>query len=190
MKNTISNHLIIISLIATILVTIYPELYIFWMNRYFLEKGEYYYYILQFFTSQFIHGWFIHFIFNSVFLFYFWNLVEIIVWKKKYLTFFIFNTFFVWLWITYFSISNTVWISWFCMALLSYYTLELKAKKHPDWKWWITAIIINIAIWFSPWISLIWHLFWVISWILFYLFNKEFLRKIMIPIIGKKSTDL
>lgn len=187
MKNTISNNLITLSIIFTILVYIFPDFIVFWMNKHFLISWNYYYYFLQFFTSNFIHGWLLHIFSNSIFLYYFWNLVEIIVWKKKYIAFFIFNVFFVWLWITYFSWlhSNTVWISGFCMALITYYTLELKSKKHPDWTGWVTAIILNLLIWLNPWISLVWHFFWFIAWILFYLYNKEYLRKIMIPIFGK-----
>lgn len=188
MKNTISNQLIIISLIFTILVIILPELRVFWMNNFFLNSGEYYYYFLQFFTYQFIHWGFFHFLFNSVFLYYFWNLVEIIIWRKKYIYFFLFNTFFVWLGIIYFSSWNTVWISGFCLALLTYYTLELKSKKHPDWTGWVTAIILNLLMWLSPWISLVGHLFWIIAWIIFYFINKEFLRKLMMPIASKRIT--
>jgi membrane associated rhomboid family serine protease len=179
MKNTISNYLIIISAIFTILAYIFPQIWILWMNKIFLNSWKYYIYLIQFFTSIFIHAWFIHFLSNSIFLYFFWNLVEIIVWKKRYFLFFIFSIIFIWLWLTYFSNWNTVWISWFCMALISYYTLELKSKKHPDRRGWIVAIIINIWIWLAPWISLVWHLFWAISRVLFYYFNKNYFLRII-----------
>jgi membrane associated rhomboid family serine protease len=148
------------------------------MNTSFLEKWEYYYYFLQFFTSNFIHWDIMHLLFNALFIYIFWNIVEIIIWKKKYLSFFIFISLFNWVLLSIFaSHQNTIWISWFALAILTYYTLQLKSQNDPDYKWWITAIIINIWIWFLPWISLFWHIFWVIWWIIFYLINRNFLSR-------------
>ena len=58
------------------------------------------------------------------------------------------------------------------MALLSYYTLELKKRKIDDYKWGITWIVLNVLVWFMDWISLVWHLFWAIFWVIFFYFNK------------------
>lgn len=173
----ISNILIYISILATIIVTINPNIYIFWINNIFLDQGLYHIYIIQFFTWTFIHWWFIHLLVNSLFIYVFWNMIEWIIWKKKFIIFFIFVVIFNWVLLSIFSEWNTVWISWFSMALITYYTLELKSKNHPDYKGWITAILINIWIWFMPWISLLGHLFWVIAWIIYYLINKEFFIK-------------
>lgn len=178
MKNrlTISNLLIIISAISTLLATIIPSLYIFSINNWFLEQGLYHIYFIQFFTGTFLHAWFMHLFMNSFFIFYFWNIVEWLIWRKKYILFFIFTTIFIWTLITQFTDWYTVWISGFCMALLSYFTLELRSRNDPEYKWWITAIILNILIWFIPWISLLGHLFWAIAGVIFYLLNKEFFR--------------
>ena len=187
MKKTISNYLIILSAIFTVLVYLFPNLYAFGMNRSFLDNWFYQIYLLQFFTSNFIHACLIHFLSNSIFLYYFWNLIEIMVWKKRYTLFFIFSILFIWLWLTFFSSWNTVWISGFCMALISYYTLNMRSKKHPDWGWWVVAIIINLIVWISPQISLVWHLFWAIAWVLFYYFNRDYLRRIINRIWLKKA---
>lgn len=114
---------------------------------------------------------------NSIFIYYFWNILEIIIWKKKYLIFFIITTISIWILLTTLTNDATIWISWFAMAVLSYFTLELKSKNNPEYKWWITAIIINIWIWFYPWISLYWHLFWAIIWVLFYYITNDFTKK-------------
>mgnify|MGYP004000171753 CR=1 FL=1 len=174
---TVSNVLILISLISTILVTIFPHLYIFGMNNGFLDQWLYHIYIIQFFTGSFLHWWILHLLMNSLFLFIFWNIIEGIIWKNKFIVFFVFVTVFNWVLLSVMNTWNTVWISWFCMALISYYTLELRSRNDPDYKWWITALIINIWIWIMPQISLFWHLFWAIAWVIYYLINKDFFRK-------------
>jgi membrane associated rhomboid family serine protease len=181
-KKSVSNIFILISVLFTVIVYIFPDFYKFGMNDYFLNNWKYYIYFLQFFTSNFIHGWIFHLFFNWIFIYYFWNQVELILWAKKYVIFFIFNAIFVWIWLTMIEAGNTVWISWFALAILSYYTLELKDKKIDEYKWWITAIIVNIAIWFYPWVSLFWHLFWVIAGIIFYYLNKNFIKRVMASI--------
>jgi len=176
LKLSITNILILLSLISTILVFYIPELYIFWVNNFFLRDWIYYIYVIQFFTGTFLHGSFFHFWANALFLFFFWNILELIMWKNKFIFFFLFITLFDWIGLSLLSNWNTIWISWFCMALISYYTLELKFKNNPEYKWWITALIINIWIGLIPWISLLWHLLWAIWGILYYFLNKKFLK--------------
>ncbi len=181
-KKSISNMFILISTLFTLILYVKPEFALYWMNDYFLNYWKYHIYFLQFFTSNFIHWDIFHLLFNSIFIYYFWNQVELILWTKKYLLFFIFNAIFVWIWLTLVWSPNTIWISWFCLAILSYFTLELKSRKIDEYKWWITAIVVNIAIWLHPWVSLFWHLFWAISWVIFYLLNKNFFQKLLTPI--------
>ena len=177
-KFSISNLLILISSFVTLLSYFYPSLYILGINNIFLNEWLYHILIIQFFIWTFIHWWLMHLIFNSVFLYVFWNIVEILIWRNKYILFFVFTVLFNWILLSVFSSANTVWISWFAMALLWYYVLDLRLKHNPEYKGWITAIILNIWIWFMPWISLFWHLFWVISGILFFILNKFIFDKI------------
>ena len=177
-KFSISNLLILLSIFTTLLSYFYPQLYILGINNVFLNEWLYYILIIQFFIWTFIHWWFMHLIFNTIFIYIFWNTVEILIWRKKYILFFIFTVLFNWILLSIFSWANTIWISWFAMALLWYYVLDLKFKNNPEYKGWITAIILNIWIWFIPWISLLWHLFWVISWIIYFTLNKLILKKI------------
>ncbi len=170
---TISNIFIIISAIITALTFFIKGLTNFGINHAFLSESTYHIVLVQFLLYQFLHWGVTHLIFNSLFIYIFWNWLENLIWKRKFIIFFIFNTIFVWISLLLFTSGNTIWISGFCMAILTYFTLELYSKNNPEYKWWITAIVINLAIWFTPWISLVWHLFWSIAWGIFYLYNKE-----------------
>lgn len=179
---TFSNTLILISVFFTMLTYIYPNIYVLGINTYFLNLGNYLIYFIQFFTWTFLHAWFLHLLLNSIFIYYFWNIIEALIWRKKFIIFFIFSTIFIWLLITNISYNNdlgvnTVWISWFAMALLTFYTLELKRRNNPEYKWWITALVLNIWIGLLPQISLLGHLFWAIAWLIFYLIHKDYLKK-------------
>ena len=176
-KPTFSNLLILISIIFTVLWYYLPWFINEWSINNFYVKENIFHYFLQFFSWTFIHSGIMHLLMNSFFIYYFWNIIEIIIWKKKYISFFMFSIIFIWILLTNFTNDITIWISWFAMSLLAYYTLELKSLKNPDYKWWITAIIINIWIWFVPWISLYGHLFWVIAWVLFYFLTNDFFKR-------------
>ena len=172
-KITISNTLIIISAIFTLIAYIYPEFKIFGVNNYFYNRWEYLIYFLQFFTGTFIHGGFLHLFMNSMFLYYFGNPLEQIIGRKKYLIFFITATIFIGLGVTHLTNTNTIWISWFAMALLSYYTALLYSIKNSEYKWWLTALAINIWIWLMPQISFTGHFLGAIYWIIFFFINKK-----------------
>lgn len=173
-----SFKLIFISLIFTLWAYIKPDLYMFWLNHSFIDNWNYLVYSIQLFTSVFLHGDLIHFLFNSIFIYIFWTSLELLIWKKKFIIFFIFIVLFNGILLTYFTNSsvNTIWMSWFWMAIISYYVLELKSRNNNEYKWWITAIIINLLVWFMPWISLLWHLFWVIWGVIYYYYNKDFFK--------------
>jgi len=182
-KLTASNILILISFIFTIIWYFSPGFMFEWsVNSFYFYKWDYLHWFIQFFTGTFLHWWFLHFLMNAIFIYYFWNILEIIIWKNKYILFFILSVIFNWILLSYFSdnFDYTVWISWFAMSIIAYYTLNLKSLNNPEYKWWITAIIINIWIWFHPWISLYWHLFWVIFWIIFFYLSNDFTKKQLI----------
>jgi membrane associated rhomboid family serine protease len=178
MKNniTFSNFLIILSIIFTVIWYFDPRFIQEWSINNYYNKNLLHYF-LQFFSWTFIHWWIFHLFFNSIFIFYFGNILEIIMKKKKYISFFLFSTVFIGLSLTNFTNDLTIWISGFAMSLLTYYTLELKSLNNPEYKWGITAIIVNLAIWLYPWISLWWHFFWVIAWIIFYFITNDFFKR-------------
>lgn len=172
-KISFSNFLILISFILTIISFIYPNILMLGMNNFFLNSWNYPLFLIQIGTYSFIHWWILHLISNSIFLYIFWNPVESIIWRKKFIIFFVCSTIFNAIALNLFSSWNTIWISWFAMAVLAYYTLILKSKWNPEYKWWIVAIIINLIIWFDASISFVWHRAWAIFWIIFYLFSKN-----------------
>ncbi len=178
-KFTISNLLVLISLIFTIIWYLYPSFINEWsINNIYLYEWNYFHWIIQFLSWTFIHWWIMHLIMNSIFVYYFGNILEIVIWKTKYMIFFLLFVIFNWVVLSYISTYySTIWISWFALAILAYYTLDLKSLNNPEYKWWITAIIINIAIWFYPWISLYWHLNWVVFWIIFFYLTNDFFKR-------------
>ncbi len=183
---SISNTLIALSILATGVSFVNPEIFMYGMNTAFLERWIYHIYVMQFFSSQFIHGWMLHLCMNMMFIYYFGNILEWIIWKNKFLVFFIFTSIFNGLAITYLSPYNTVWISWFALALLTYYGLEMRSRaEFQESKWALTAIIINIAIWFAPGISFVWHFSGMVAGVIYYLINKIFFTP---KFIGKQKS--
>lgn len=167
--------LISISFLATLSTQIWPELIVkYWMSNYYFFQWEYFHTFIQFFSGVFIHGDFFHLIFNSLFIFIFWNYVSKIISERNLTLFFIFNCMFTWIIKIIFWSWIIIWMSWFALAILSYYWLYLYNHNNSEYKWAIFAIIINIAIWLTPWISLLGHISWVISWLAFYLLFTYF----------------
>ncbi|MCD5380664.1 rhomboid family intramembrane serine protease, partial [Candidatus Gracilibacteria bacterium] len=178
---TISNIFLFLSVVATLAATVFSDfnIYFNWgVNSYFLEEGNYIHFILQFFTGTFLHGGILHLAMNSIFILYFGNIVEIMLGRKKYITFFLFTVIFIGIGLALFvPYQNTVGISGFALALLTYYTLELWGQKNPEYTGGITAIILNVGIGFYPGISLYGHLFGVIAGVIFYFFHRNFFGK-------------
>ena len=179
MHYSFSNTLIVFACIVTFFALfINPSLFIFWINDNYYSAWLYHVWILQFFSAQLLHGSSLHLLFNMIFVGYFWNIIERTLWYQNMCIFFVLTSVFLWLSITFLSAphSNTVWMSWFAMAILTYYTLELYSIKHPDYRGGITVIVINVLIWFMPNISLLWHawgvVFWILFWYGYYLYKK------------------
>lgn len=169
---TVSNTIMVLCLIFTA-ISYVVDLRLFSMNLYFYSQGNYPYWLLQMFTSQFLHWGPLHLMMNAFFVLYFWNALERIIWEKKMILFFILNAIFLWVCLTFFTNANTIWISWFAMALLSYYTLELYSRWNPEYTWGITALVINIWIGFTPGISLVGHLGGAVFWVVFYSVSQK-----------------
>ena len=169
-----SKILVVCCIIMTGVSFVVPEIFVLWMNTYFLDRWIYHIYLLQFFSSSFIHGSIFHLLFNSVFVYYFWEHLEKILWIKKFIVFFCLNALFIGLGITFFSAtgSNTIWISGFALAIIAYYTLHLRAIGNPEYKGGITAIVINIAIGILPGISFLGHALGVVFWGMYYIIIK------------------
>jgi len=175
MKFSVSASLVFIAFLCTLSLQMHPEYGIFGMNTWFIEWREYDNIILQFILYSFFHAWWLHWVSNSIFVLIFGNIVETLMWRKKYLFFWIFSTLFNGIFLMIFSWGNTIGMSGFAVSILTYYTILLYTQKNPEYKWWVTAIAINIIVWFTPWISLIWHLAGALSGaVCFFLSKKRF----------------
>lgn len=171
--------LLSISFLATLSVYIYPELiYSYGLNMMYFSQWNYFQWFIQIFSSQFVHWDFFHLIFNSIFILLFWKIIESLIWWKNLTIFFISSSIFIWIWILIFSSGTTVWMSGFAMWLLAFYTSMLYSQKNPEYKGWLFALFIYVAIWLSPEISLIWHLLWSIFGFIYYCIYVIFFRKI------------
>lgn len=172
---TVANSLVVLSIFFTALTFIIPSIYTFGMNHYFYSSGVYHMWFVQMFTSQFLHGGLLHLAMNSFFILYFGNALERMIWVNKFLVFFIFNAIFLGFVITFlgWATSNTVGISGFALAVLTYYTLELRSLKHPEWSGGATAIVINVLIGLTPWISFLGHFGWMVFGGIYWILNQK-----------------
>lgn len=168
-KFTVSNTLMLISVFFTAISFIYRDILIFGMNDIFYSQWNYMYWFLQMFSSQFFHGSILHILSNAIFILYFWNVLERTIWKDRYILFFILCALFIGVVLTFLTNANTFWISWFALAVLTYYTLILWSKWNPEYTGWVTAVVINIAVWLTPGISFLWHFAGMVFWILFFI---------------------
>ncbi len=174
---TFTNTLIFgMSIISALAIVFFPDLYAFGMHRYNYDIWLYHLWIIQFFSSQLLHWGAVHLFMNMVFIGYFWNAIERLLGYHKMFLFFTLNAIFLWVVLTFASWGVSVWASGFAMAVLAYYTLQLYSIRHPDYRWWITALSLNILIWFYPGISLIGHLWGAVFWAIFW-YGHTWLKK-------------
>lgn len=163
----------IISVVFTLITFVIPTIYRFGMNDVFFNAWLYHYWFMQMFTSQFLHWGIMHLAMNAIFILYFWNVLEWRIWKYNMLIFFIACSIFLWSFLTLLNTWNTVGISWFALAVLTYYTLLLWKQWNPEYTGGVTAIVINVLIWLSPWISFFWHFWWMIFWAVWWVLSKK-----------------
>ncbi len=140
----------------------------FWMNRFYLLDGNYISLGIQILLFQFLHGGILHLFMNSYFLYTAWPEVEARMSRDRYTWFFVTSTIFIAIALLIFQpFTNTIGISGFAMALLSYLWIDLYSTRHPMASQILIMLVINIGIGLVPGISLVWHLFgaiWGIVW--------------------------
>ncbi len=154
----ISYMLILISIIVSLVVWQNKWLFRYGFNKSYYLEENYAEFAKQVGFFQFIHGDILHLVMNSYFLYMVGPTLERAIWTSNFLIFFLSTTL-----VTVFALSifapksNTIGISWFCMALLSYLWIALYTIGDPDATQIGTLLIINIAFWFVPGISPVWH---------------------------------
>lgn len=172
-NKTFSNLLILLSVILTGISFIMGDVLVYGMNSFFLAQGLYMEVAIQFLLYQFLHGGILHLLSNSFFLYLFGNQVEGILGRNKFILFFFFNTLFVGVSLLFFANGNTIGISGFAMAVLSYIFLELRSRGNPEYTSAGVFLFINIAIGFTGNISLVGHLSGAIFGMIFYYLRNE-----------------
>ena len=172
-NKSFANTLIILSAILTLVSFYMSDILAFGMNSYFLSQWLYMQVIVQFLLYQFLHGGVFHLLSNSFFLYIFGNQIEVLIWRGRFILFFLLNTVFVGVSLLFFAQGNTIGISGFAMAILSYIFLELRSRQNPEYRSAGVFLLINIAIGFTGNISLVGHLSGAIFGLVFYYFRNE-----------------
>lgn len=170
MKNKSHLILVLLSIIITFISFIYPSLYVFWLNNYFLFNWLYLEYLIQLLLYSFIHGSVFHLLWNTIITYYFWSLFIDKIGEFKFILLFIFTTIFIGIVYPYFSDITSIWISWFWVSLITFYWLFLYKINDLEYKWAFAFVFLSLAYWLYPWISFLWHFLWFLSGIIFYLF--------------------
>ena len=175
-KEYFSHALILIAVIIAFIGFAFPKLILlFGLHRIPLDGDGPVMLVGQVFLYQFLHGDPLHILMNSIFLYQAWPEIENRMSPIRFRIFFLLNTLFVALALWFFApYSLTIWISGFCMALLSYLGIDLYTTWHPMASQILVMLVINIAIGLTGNISFVGHasgaLFGVITW--FFLRNK------------------
>ena len=163
-KKSFSHLLIVFCIIIASAGFLMPTLVnSFGMNRYYLMLWDYGSLGIQILLFQFLHGSILHLFMNSYFLYSAGPEVEARMSRDRFTWFFVTSTIFVAIALLIFQpLTNTIGISGFCMALLSYLWIDLYTTRHPMASQILVMLAINIGIWLVPGISLVGHLFWAI----------------------------
>lgn len=165
----ISYMLILISIIVTLGVWSRASLMKYGFHREYYAEWQYIDFLKQFSLFQFIHGDILHIVMNSYFLYTAGPMLEKILGSMNFFIFFFTTTIFSVIALYIFAPkSNTIGISWFCMAILSYLWIALYTLGDSSATSIGTLLLINIALGFAPGISLVGHasgaLWGVIFW--------------------------
>lgn len=168
-QRSLSHLLILICVAISMLWFLFPQFVsLYGMNSYYYMTGNYISLIVQICLFQFLHGWVVHLLANSYFLYTAGPEVEARMSRDRYTWFFVSSTLFVAIALLVFAPrSLTIGISGWCMALLSYLWIDLYTTRHPMAPQILAMLAINIGIGLVPGISLVGHLagaIWGLIW--------------------------
>lgn len=157
-KHYISHLLIAISVVVAFLGFLFPILKSYFGLHeipLFLETIPFL--LGQILLYQFLHGDILHIAFNSYFLYQAGPEVEARMSRSEFVRFFLANTLFVAGCLWFLSDGLTIGISGFCMALLAYLYMDMRAIRHPMAWQILVMLIINILLWLTGNISFVGH---------------------------------
>lgn len=139
---TISNSLIILSILLSVLNFIQPDLDAFHLHSIFFYKEMFPQIWIQILTFSFFHNGFFHLLWSILFIYWFGNKIEYHIGTKYYIWLFISSvllTWYIWIfhnWEMYSGMGS------FIFTLLTLYTAILYKEKNPEYKWGLTALVI------------------------------------------------
>lgn len=123
------------------------------------------------FLANISHESLYHILWNMYLLLILWPIIESWLSQKKYIWLLVVSGIVTSLWIYFFSDSPTLWFSWVGLGLIAfaYFSDSIYMNKQQL----LMLLVINIVIWFAPWISLVWHMAWAVWWALYALALKK-----------------
>ena len=134
-------------------------------------------------TACFLHFWIAHLVMNMYALYCIGPMIERAFWRRKYLWIYLFS----WIaWnLTVYAVEMATWsysfsawasgaIFWLLWAIVALIlSLPESIRSRINTRDITSTIILNIAIWFLPWVSMSAHLWWLIWWfVLAYILAK------------------
>lgn len=127
-----SHLLILICVLVTGVALFVPSLGMYGMSALFLSLGDYGQFLLQLIFFQFLHGGIFHLLMNVYFLYQIGPEVEMRMSPSQFRLFFALNTIFTAVALLIFAPNvNTIGISGFAMAILTYLYADLLSVRHP-----------------------------------------------------------
>lgn len=169
----ISHMLIVIASIITVIGFIFPILKgYFGLHAILINEYTLPYIFWQFLLYQFLHGDILHIFLNAYFLYQAWPEVEVRMKRYKFLLFFLGNSLFVAVSLWFLSPGNTIGISGFCMALLSYLYMDMRSIRHPMTNQILMMLLLNVWLGLFGNISFVGHAAGVVFGILWWYIRK------------------
>ncbi len=171
----ISHMLIGISVMVAVLGFIFPILKsYFGLHAIGVSSYTIPYIIGQILLYQFLHGDILHIFLNSYFLYQAGPEVESRMKRREFILFFLGNTLFVAGALWFLSSGNTIGISGFCMALLSYLYMDLQMTRHPMANQVLIMLLINVGLGLFGNISFVGHAAGAVFGIIWWYLHKKF----------------
>lgn len=146
----------------------------FGMNSGSLYQGDSIQFFVQIVLFQFLHGDILHLLMNSYFLYSAGPAVESRMSRDRFIWFFVATTVFLTICLLFFSPgTNTIGISGFCMAILSYLWIDLSTTRNPMANQILMWLVLNVGLWLFWNISFVGHFFGAVFGLVWWYFRKR-----------------
>ncbi len=169
----ISHMLIAVSVVVAMIGFMFPIIKgYFGLHAIIINEYTLPYIFWQILLYQFLHGDILHIFLNAYFLYQAGPEVESRMKRREFIYFFLGNTLFVAVSLWFLSSGNTIGISWFCMALLSYLYMDLQSTRSPMANQVLIMLLINVGLGLFGNISFVGHAAGAVFGILWWMMKK------------------